>query len=154
MTGCVCIFPDCNGPTDFVIDQGGDWTVTESLVDANGNPLNLIGASAVLQSRPYPGRPVPSINLSTGTSGITFNTVASTVTWTLPGAQTAELVPALNNPVGFRATDTLRFLAYYDLFVTLASGALGSYYHGKLILLLGISNIARTNGEIALPTFP
>lgn len=156
MSGCACMFPDCNGPTDYVVEQGADWTETLSLVGSSGSPLNLTGATAVLQARAYPGKPAPpAISLSsTGSSpAITLGGAAGTVTWTLPGAQTALLVPALNVPIGFRPTDTLQFLGFYDLVVTLSTGAVGSYSHGKLLLLMGISNIARPDGEITLPVY-
>jgi hypothetical protein len=149
MTGCICAFPDCNGPVDLFVEQGSDWTTTINCIDSNGNPVNLTGASARMQARAYPGQPLPQFSLTSASGGgLVLGGTAGTVVASIPGAQTATLLPALNVPVGFRPTDTLRFLGYYDMLVTSESGALTFYQHGKLIMLMGITSIARPDGGV------
>lgn len=157
-TVCACGFTGCNGPVDYWIEQGGDWIVTDLvLTDSSGNPINLTGATITLQSRPYPGMPLTGVSMSSGGSepAITIvNATAGEISWDLPGAITGALQPALNTPVGFRPDGTASFLGYYDLVVTSAAGVIDYYQHGKLLLRLGITNIARTDGEITLPVYP
>jgi hypothetical protein len=79
---------------DLRIDQGADWSQTWTLIDSDGDPVNLTGGTAAFQVREKPADQGGSALLSlTSGSGITLGGTAGTVAVSISDTQSEDLVP-------------------------------------------------------------
>lgn len=128
--------------TDFVIEQGADWTYTVFLQNDPVNPanptnpanaINLRGCSALMAAAGTLGAATKLFRLSTADGSLFINQAAGSISWNMPASQTA-----LFSPLFVAAPTTsgapLYPLGYYTVNVTNAAGAVIREFSGKLYL--------------------
>lgn len=101
--------------------RGDTWAMAWKLQDANGDPINLTGATARLQVRSFDD--VLMVEASTANGRLTITPVDGKINMSIPFTAT-QIAPG-----------TYRF----DLEVTHASGVRRTYRSGHLIVLEDVS---------------
>ncbi len=130
---------------DFVILQGADWNYTAFVQNDPVNPanptnpanaVNLAGCSAVMTAAGTPGASVKLFTLSTAAGTLVINDAAGSITWNMPGAQTALFTAPLLIPFPTLTSTPVYTLGFYTLVVTNAAGAIIREFSGRLYLSL------------------
>lgn len=112
-------------PWKICIEQGASYTLGIGLLDQNGAPIALAGYAARMQVRAVIGAPDPPlIDLSTGTGGITVDTVNNRFVITIPATQTAA----------YTWTHGV-----YDLLVTAPDGTVDRLLRGEVDVSLAVT---------------
>ncbi|WP_347558596.1 hypothetical protein [Robbsia sp. KACC 23696] len=128
---------NCDYATKFddVIVQGAVWERVFFITNPDDSPVNLRGASARLQIRPYLGSPNVLLDLDSANGSLVIGSVAGSVTCSVLGATTA----GLKWPPGLRAQGTrISQLGVYDLIVTLDAKPY-RVYEGRIDLSLSVT---------------
>lgn len=76
---------------NFEVDQNTTFTFIVEYKDANGNPINLTGASAKLQARDDKGGTKLAFTLSSPSGGITIDGALGKITCKMTPTQTNKL---------------------------------------------------------------
>jgi len=79
------------GQKNFEVDQNTTFTFIIEYKDANGNPINLTGASAKLQVRDTKGGSKLAFTLTSPSSGITIDPALGKLTIRMTPTQTNKL---------------------------------------------------------------
>lgn len=103
---------------DFQMDQGASWVYNLGIRDQDDNPVDLTGASVVMQARTTLRSPIPLFSVSTDTGEITLDPSEGLVSIAIPPAITAEV----------------RQSGLYSIVITYSSGEVERLLEGKLIL--------------------
>lgn len=135
-----------NDSTDFIIDQGADWTYTVFVqndpVDPNNptnpaNAVNLSGCSAVMNAAAYLGSTTYLFQLSTASGSLVIDDEAGSISWDMPASQTSAFT-ATGLPAPLNTGGNAFQLGYYTVKVTNSAGAVVREFSGKLYLNLDV----------------
>jgi hypothetical protein len=135
-----------NDSTDFIIDQGANWTYSvfvqnDPINTANptnpANAVNLSDCTAVMTAAAYLGSPVYIFQLSTADGSLVIDTAAGSISWNMPASQTSTFT-ATGLPSPIQTGGTALMMGYYTTKITNPAGAVVREFGGKLYLNLDV----------------